>query len=138
MFTISLHKSRLGSFIQSSSHLLAGLALIVADIALILLPLGLLVVGASYVFLVWQDRDPACLRPQALSLARNRARLILSAGSIDCDVPGISFYSEWLLVLKFKETESGRRRSVNIWLDSLTNNDNWRLRRYLNGHTAPL
>jgi hypothetical protein len=114
--------------------LLAGLAVVLADLPVFVLLPSLFAIILSSEALVRRGRDPFCLRPTTICFVGKRSKLVFEGQEIDCGAPELRFNSEWLLVLKFVEKNSGRKLVVNLWPDSLDKRDSWRLRRLLNGY----
>lgn len=132
MPTITLHSSKIQALLLVALHGAALLSLLLsgADPRLRLLL-------AALILLLPALRQRDCGRQQ-LSLGAGFCRLERSGVRVDLLPPRSKYLSEWLVILDFPQRPDpgwrrGRQRRWRMlfWPDSLTADDHWRLRRYL-------
>jgi hypothetical protein len=146
-----LRCSRIELVFVSGCHLSALISALLADIPVALRGLLAIAVVASYihylrgVFLTFFRRDNNVIGfvPAFLVIGQQSAQVPEYGKVVETELPKISYFSEYLLLLSFSPVHAGRTGRVGvtrfwgkvvkvvIWPDSLSRNDNRSLRRYL-------
>lgn len=132
----------------SFCHLLAVLSALLSDV-LILLRLAIAAAVCLSFLLYLRERcriytlpggRPWQLARAQLSIGAQSARLHCSQKVLELELPSVSYFSEFLLVLCFRlESEKGGGAIVRLllWPDSLARHEERRLRRYLRFDLPP-
>jgi hypothetical protein len=142
MVKCSLRWSRWELGFVSACHLMAAISVLLADV---LVPLGFATAGAvlkSYVLYLRDRFQTFCvhrlgfwqrINPE-LIIGEQSASLSCRGKLREMQLPGVIYFSEFLLVLSFRpEAEKGAAKAIHLvlWPDSLARRENRRLRRYL-------
>ena len=142
MVICSLRWSRWELFFVSACHLTAAISALLGDVLVLLEVAIVIAVLVSYLVYLRDQVRTFTVRRQGIR-QRTKPELIIGEQSAslsylgklwEMQLPSVTYFSEFLLVLSFRpETEKEAAKVVHLvlWPDSLERSEDRRLRRYL-------
>lgn len=125
---ISLKRSRIATFLQGMVLVLALVAIGLSGLAGTLklwLALLLLLTGLHY------TRQQQNIMMSRIGYGQQQAWVMIGQEKIAVDLQGEQLVLPWLVVIQWKEKESGKKGALALWPDSAANDDLRRLRVFL-------
>ena len=136
MLDLQLRYSRIEFCFSLSGHLAALFALTLSDLVFVVTALFGIGILLSLVALLGESGGGRRRRIYSIALSRRHSELRYGDRVVEVDLPWLSFFSEFLMVLNFRPvpaTGSRPKRPIRvvIWPDTLSETEDRRLRRYL-------
>ena len=136
MLDLQLRYSRIEFCFRLSCHLAALFALTLSDLIFVITALVGSGILLSLTALLGEPGGGRRRRIYSIALSRRHSKLRYGDRVVEVDLPWLSFFSEFLMVLNFRPVPAtgsrpGRPIRVVIWPDTLSEVEDRRLRRYL-------
>lgn len=136
MIDLTLRYSRIEFCFRLSCHLAALFALTLSDLIFVITALVGSGILLSLTALLGEPGGGRRRRIYSIALSRRHSKLRYGDRAVEVDLPWLSFFSEFLMVLNFRQvaptgSRPGRPIRVVIWPDTLSEVEDRRLRRYL-------
>ncbi|MDA1370495.1 MAG: hypothetical protein O2971_07015 [Proteobacteria bacterium] len=137
MLNLAIKFSRLEFAFATLCHVLALFALTLIDLPVTALGLMVLPITTSLIQQCYQALPGSDSRVRSLLLRSEDCVLRYAGEELCASLPGIKYYSEFVLVLEFRVIDSTHVIRLNLLPDSLSPEDDRRLRRYLRFADCP-